>query len=708
MKKSVIASGIMALWMTCHTAVAQQPAGFQCGLGQQLAELMKSDPTVLQRHEQSIQDAMAQYTAGLAAKTMSATPQYTIPIVFHIIHMNGVENISDAQIQDAVVQLNIDYQKLNPDTAAATPPFDTIIGNPRIIFRLAQKDYFGNCTNGIERIYSSQTNIGKDYSKLSPWPRDKYLNIWVVKQMENGVAGYSYYPSAVAGYPMFQYDGVIILSDYIGTIGTGSAFHSTALTHEIGHYLNLPHTWGSTNSPEVSCGDDGIMDTPPTQGHLSCAQTKTLCTFVNGVGQPENIQNYMEYSYCSVMYTRDQVTAMHAALNSQVSNRNNLWSAANLAFTGVLNPSPCKPKAGFYPTTAMICNGNTVAFNPNITNGTATSVKWYFPTGTPSVSTSFTPSIAFTGAISGWQPVSMVVTNAQGTDSIFNPQGVYVSYPSNGADFGPDVTFQEGFEDWGQNQKWMVGNPDGDAYGWGLTSDGYNSSSAYYIANSYSNLNGNIDYLISPSIDMSKYTSAVLNFKWAFATRAGSVAGITDVLKVYASSTCGKTWNTVATLTGGALVTSAPSPNTTADFFPVQASEWGTGTYTVTVNNFSKQTRFKFEYTSSGVGNNLFLDNINLSGVVGISEMSNINEFVIYPNPNNGRSLNVTLETSSPEALTLSIMDVTGREVMSKQLGVSESNIVLNESEMPHAAGVYFVQVKGQATFACKKLVIEN
>ena len=271
---------------------------------------------------------------------------YIIPIVFHVIHQNGAENISDAQIQDQVNILNRDYRKLNADTSAIVAGFDTLAADIKIEFRLARIDPDGNCTNGIDRIYSHKTNNADDDSKLNQWPRNKYLNVWTVKTIGSaGVAGYAYYPSAVDGF-MYPYDGIIILSQYIGSIGTGSAYTSRALTHEIGHWLNLEHTWGSTNSPEVGCGDDGVNDTPMTKGHLSCVLMDATCT----PGVIENIQNYMEYSYCTNMFTLGQKDRMRAALENSVSSRNHLSLGYNLAATGTdvtgQSTAACIPKIG--------------------------------------------------------------------------------------------------------------------------------------------------------------------------------------------------------------------------------------------------------------------------------------------------------------------------------------------------------------------------
>ncbi len=43
-------------------------------------------------------------------------------------------------------------------------------------------------------------------------------------------------------------------------------------------------------------------------------------------GVIENVQNFMEYSYCSNMFTMGQTARMRAALNSSVGQRDILWS----------------------------------------------------------------------------------------------------------------------------------------------------------------------------------------------------------------------------------------------------------------------------------------------------------------------------------------------------------------------------------------------
>ena len=162
-----------------------------------------------------------------------------IPIVFHIIHFNGVENISDEQVHDAVSVLNRDFRALNPDLETVIEEFEDITADIDIEFRLARKDPNGNCHSGITRTVSTMTFEGEDEVKeLISWPRDMYLNVWVCEEA-SGAAGYAYLPGSVNNWGNEWLDGIVIQNSYLGSIGTSNTFRSRTLTHEVGHWLNL-------------------------------------------------------------------------------------------------------------------------------------------------------------------------------------------------------------------------------------------------------------------------------------------------------------------------------------------------------------------------------------------------------------------------------------------------------------------------------------
>ena len=81
------------------------------------------------------------FTAQWAAENSGAERVvYTIPVVFHIIHNNGPENISDAQVIDAVRILNEDFNRLNPDWPNVRPDFLPLVADVGVEFKLAKRD----------------------------------------------------------------------------------------------------------------------------------------------------------------------------------------------------------------------------------------------------------------------------------------------------------------------------------------------------------------------------------------------------------------------------------------------------------------------------------------------------------------------------------------------------------------------------------------
>ena len=258
--------------------------GFSCGHAEMQQKLWDNNPDAYKEYETILKN-LDKFETEVDKKR--GTKKYIIPIVFHILHENGSENISDKQVLDQIKILNKDYNKLNEDAATVHPDFKDIIANCNFEFRLPTKDPQGNCTNGINHYYSNLTNNGGENSKINQWNRAQYLNVWVVKTIgKSGVAGYALFPIDAQG-DVYKSDGIIIKHEYIGSIGTSSAYKSRALTHEIGHYLGLPHVWGYNNDPEVVCGDDGISDTPITKGYKTCPKTsnsnnsKTACLETN-------------------------------------------------------------------------------------------------------------------------------------------------------------------------------------------------------------------------------------------------------------------------------------------------------------------------------------------------------------------------------------------------------------------------------------------
>jgi len=251
-----------------------------------------------------------------------------IPIVFHVVHNNGEENISDAQIHESILQLNEDFAALNPELSDVHPNFTSFIADVGFEFKLAELDPTGEPTTGINRIQSDLTYNGSDLAlkQLIQWDPTMYLNIWVVYSSDGGNgSAFAYYPADVEGSGSI-YDGVVSSYWAVGRTETAVWSHYKILTHEIGHWANLKHTWGdqSGNQSYQGCSfDDGVDDTPNTIGNSGCDLESSSCD------SQDNVQNYMDYSNCSNMFTNGQKTRMLASLNSEVGGRSNLWTPEN-------------------------------------------------------------------------------------------------------------------------------------------------------------------------------------------------------------------------------------------------------------------------------------------------------------------------------------------------------------------------------------------
>ena len=254
---------------------------------------------------------------------------YTIPVVVHVIH-NGEAygtgtNITNEQIYSAIEALNQDYRRM-----AGTNGFGNGV-DVGVEFCLASRNPSGQPTNGIVRVNGSSVAnyatmgieasagsgaVEENVKALSTWPRASYLNIWVVNEIENndggsGIQGYAYFP---VNSPI---DGIVVLYNAFGTVGNLKSYTNMnrTLTHEVGHYLGLYHTFNSTTSctGETNCTTQGdrVCDTPPTIQAGSCSSPACSGT--------QQVQNYMDYTSqtCQDMFTDGQKLRMRTTLESQ-------------------------------------------------------------------------------------------------------------------------------------------------------------------------------------------------------------------------------------------------------------------------------------------------------------------------------------------------------------------------------------------------------
>jgi PKD repeat protein len=704
--KNIVFLMLFSVLLGNSNSIFSQGNYLGCGLSDKLVELYKLHPEMEEEQAQLLKNARK-----LRIDKNDTTIVYTVPVVFHIIHEYGTENISDAQVMDQMIVLNRDFRMNNADTSEIIADFQGIKSDAHIEFKLATKDPWGNCTNGIEHIYSHVTNQANDDSKLSGWTKSKYLNVWVVSSLEKGDASaYAYFPSDALE---FYKDGIIIINDYVGRIGTGQNGWSRTLTHEIGHYLGLPHVWGD-GKVEVACGDDGIDDTPETKGYTTCpANNAKICNPLIA----ENVQNYMDYSFCNRMFTKGQVDVMRYSLTSLPGQRSNLIKDTTSILTGidVLSPPVCVPEPDFYCSDKTICQGANVTFTDVSWRSAVDSRIWTFEGGSPATSTSSTVNVTYSSP--GYKKVSLSVQNSAGVKEVVRENYIYVS--PNWADFvGPfSNNLNTGYGHW-----FLIENPSEDYSKFNLISTkGIDNSSCFKLAN-YKNTSAASPYsadwfynkrlgygqdaLISPSFDLSNTSNVSISFKYAYATNATIAKDITETVKVYTSKNCGETWTLRKTITGAELVTGGYAGFT--DFSPTTNNQWKQCTFNYTATNQDKNTRVKIEFTASDLSSNFFVDDFNVNGTLGLfqNEIDGL-ELIVFPNPLSiGESINVSyVAGDSPVEFTL--RDVQGKviaqEVVQKTNTIVQHQIAVDNK---NTAACYFLEVKSGGFTTVRKVVV--
>ena len=133
------------------------------------------------------------------------------------------------------------------------------------------------------------------------WDAKSYLNIWVCHL--DRLAGYASFPGGPA-----EKDGVVLDFGAFGITGSGAYGLGRTAVHEIGHWLNLKHTWGDAN-----CGDDHVDDTPKQSNYTVGCPSSVRITCGNAPNG-DMYMNYMDFTNdaCLNLFTMGQKARMRA------------------------------------------------------------------------------------------------------------------------------------------------------------------------------------------------------------------------------------------------------------------------------------------------------------------------------------------------------------------------------------------------------------
>ena len=348
-----------------------------CGADTVNAEQIKTNPALAEQ-EQLLE---AQYrTAMTTAKKGSGSSVLALPVVVHIIHNGGLENISDARVLKGIEYLNDAFRNRNYYNPATGVDVE-------IEFCLAKRDMQGNAFSGIRRIQSPLTDMSAtsgSLSALTNWDTKNYINITLVREVclygDCAVAGYANSPGAhgQAG------DGIVMEAEYFGS----SPRDGVVTAHEIGHYLGLMHTFlGGCKNDNCLLDGDRVCDTPPDNmtGPYPCTAAYNSCQTdmddpaannpfrspaLGGLGdQNDMLRNYMDYSIleCYDRFTSGQKARMRFFVETSRS--------ALLSSKACLPPCPLMPLASFSLDRDSIEAGESIITNNMSVN--ASGFRWY-------------------------------------------------------------------------------------------------------------------------------------------------------------------------------------------------------------------------------------------------------------------------------------------------------------------------------------------
>lgn len=247
------------------------------------------------------------YRSTTPSAQYAPTFVYRVPVVFHVImNTNGTGNIPLAQIQSQVDILNEDFL-----ARTGTPGGKG--SNCQIEFHLATVDPNGNPTTGV--TYSTNNTWFGDrgsYWNTLAWDTNRYLNVYT-DNPGSGILGYV---------PALPQSGSIVgtASDRVvvlwSTVGRNAPYgppydQGRSLTHEIGHYFGLWHTFeGGCGTSSCYTTGDLICDTASeSRAFFGCGKRETC-------GTPDPTDNYMDYTDdpCMTQFTPEQAGRMRCTI----------------------------------------------------------------------------------------------------------------------------------------------------------------------------------------------------------------------------------------------------------------------------------------------------------------------------------------------------------------------------------------------------------
>ena len=780
LKKSVLLFLMLALTAITFTQAQErvQTQGRTCGTDEYMKQKLQ-DPDFAAdyarrqaKYGAKLLEILTQKTDG----TYQRKATLYIPVAVHFPTGNEANRAClEAHAQTQIDVINADYTKTNADHAAGWAAASSFYpgvtpGAVDVVFCIATKNHptvSPAIANGSKAVtIGSQSGAFASGDSNTTWAG--YMN-FVIKDAGAGILGYSPLAGSISG-------GNCVVMGF-AAYGTGAGCTGfvpgapynlgRTVTHELGHFYNLDHTF---NGGCAGAGDS-VADTP-------AVAAATYGTPANGsvtgcvTGQKALTMDYMDYVNDThmFMFTAGQATRMEAYFATVASDwKTNVLSCQSPDFTVTATNSPvavCAPTDGVFNLTFEISNGYNTNTALSVSAGLPTNATATFSPTSMNAAGNFTLTI---GNIAGVTPgnypmtISAAGTTTKTVDVVLSIQaGVpavpTLTTPTNGATGQAMPT----------NLEWAASAN-------AATYIVETATDAAFTANTTSNSVSTINYSATGLTQATQYFwrtksvngcgesaySSVFNFTTASiscatetnnssvaipnATTDGTEAApgesiinitnnitITDVnvtlsiaygyvedLRVVLTSPAGTTvelFKNLASNSGANFTnTVLDDAGATAIIATAPANAPFTATYSPenplsVLNNETSLGNWKLSVYDNWTADSGTITSWSIeicgSPVLGIEDSKIANSFALWPNPNNGE-FHISFNSTNNNTVALTAYDIRGRKVTDQRFE-NHSNVfnqTVNFNML--AKGVYILKIQTGDNEFFKRLVIK-
>lgn len=616
---------------------------------------------------------------------VSRTDPYIIPVLFHIYWDADIAPVTPTHISDVVTQTNDRLRAVNSDLEMVAADFLAIIGDAEIELQLAKKLPGNVCTSGIiYHYYNFQLGPVALYSNSIE--TSHYLNIHVLPATNS----YAFLPNnnQIINEPT---DCIVFSTWDINN-------RIEVLTHEIGHWFGLYHTFGTFSTIGGDCGDDFVEDTPITRGSADCNLELIDCT----PGVVENVNNYMDYTNCGSMFTIGQVQRMHDVLHDSALNRIQIHQPENLLYTAVGDTGQCERIIQVWHKAFIDCDTTTVRYSYFVEGQIPDSVLWEFQFPETVFSSADMPVLSYSQ--SGLATVYLWLYFGSEVElTIFNHPVELNDIATNMPEIA-ELPFELDPDDGlilPNEHMNLLGAPLEE--GWQICDfAGYESSQCIYVPARVVDGEEVADLEIG-MLNMSELSQPTISFHVAAAM---VTQGAYHVLEVLFRDEC-------STAFIGDVWVSRPlyevfNNNTSTGFIPSSDNQWVEVSVTfpewVYASHAFITIRLRTIMQTGFTGEPFYLDNFR----IGNSELTTSAQtlenpesaLLLYPNPAKNQ---LNWSSGNETGLNIRIFDAIGRLMTDKPLNSSAGSIDINN----WSPGIYSFILETQSGFNVEKFVVE-